>query len=228
MRDGNHIGLKFSPERSLVHTEKGSAAALEWHDEFTSPAIKSKEYDLMVDEVGTQGHTNIFSFDLLSRQGCDFLINLAEAKGGWTRNRHENYPTMDMLIEDIGMKEAYDNFILKEFVCPAANHLWKLEGSKWKPSNCTAETFLVKYDTTQQSHLSLHHDAANYTCVVALNDDFEGGGTYFDRQKLLLRGKVGGATLHPGEITHRHGARTVTEGVRYVLISFIRSENFNG
>lgn len=30
-------------------------------------------------------------------------------------------------------------------------------------------------------------------------------------------------TLHPGSITHKHGARPVTEGTRYVVVSFIRS-----
>ena len=30
-------------------------------------------------------------------------------------------------------------------------------------------------------------------------------------------------TLHPGNITHKHGARPVTEGTRYVIVSFIKS-----
>jgi hypothetical protein len=54
-----------------------------------------------------------------------------------------------------------------------------------------------------------------------LNDEFEGGGTYFEEQQLLSNGGVGSFTLHPGNITHRHGARAVTAGVRYVLISFV-------
>ena len=218
---GNYVGLKFGATPSV-------SEVIGWSEDFVSPSVKSKEYDLCVDEIGTQGHTNVFSFELLTPKCCDYLINLAESKNCWTSNRHENYPTTDMLIEAIGMKEAYENFVLQEYVYPMANYLWKLEGSKWEPSKCTAETFLVKYDTNSQSHLSLHHDASNYTCVVTLNNDFEGGGTYFDRQKLLVRGKVGEATLHPAEITHRHGARAITSGVRYVLISFIRSEGFNG
>jgi hypothetical protein len=30
-------------------------------------------------------------------------------------------------------------------------------------------------------------------------------------------------TLHPGNITHKHGARPVTEGTRYVVVSFIKN-----
>lgn len=29
-------------------------------------------------------------------------------------------------------------------------------------------------------------------------------------------------TLHPGNITHKHGARAVTSGTRYVVVSFIK------
>ena len=35
--------------------------------------------------------------------------------------------------------------------------------------------------------------------------------------------EVGTAVLHPGMITHRHGARPITLGKRYITVSFIRS-----
>jgi hypothetical protein len=60
--------------------------------------------------------------------------------------------------------------------------------------------------------------------VVKLNDEFNGGGTYFPKYKILSNPDgVGKCTLHPGQITHKHGARPITEGVRYVLVSFLRS-----
>jgi len=29
--------------------------------------------------------------------------------------------------------------------------------------------------------------------------------------------------LHPGMVTHRHGARPITMGKRYIIVSFIRT-----
>ena len=47
--------------------------------------------------------------------------------------------------------------------------------------------------------------------------------TYFPKYKININPKqIGVATLHPGNITHKHGARPVTKGTRYVVVSFIK------
>ena len=32
-------------------------------------------------------------------------------------------------------------------------------------------------------------------------------------------------TLHPGNITHKHGARPTTKGTRYVVVRFIKNQD---
>ena len=112
--------------------------------------------------------------------------------------------------------------MLDEIVRPLAIHLWNLEGTQWDAfSN---ENFMARYTTTRQSHLSLHHDRSHLTMLVKLNDEFSGGGTWFPQyQKLSNPKEVGTAVLHPGMVTHRHGARPITSGSRYVVVSFIRT-----
>lgn len=193
----------------------------EWKERFVSSGIKCKEYDLCIDELGHKGFSNIFTGHLLTKAFCKQAIALAEYKNIWTTDRHENYPTTDVLIGDLGLNAAYESNVLREYIYPAAKHMWNLEGKEWDSENLCSETFLVKYRPEAQAHLSLHHDSSQYTCVVALNEDFEGGGTFFYRQKLVSKGKTGSFTLHPGQITHRHGAKPVTSGIRYVLISFV-------
>ena len=87
------------------------------------------------------------------------------------------------------------------------------------------ETFIIKYPHDAQAHLSLHHDHASITTLVNLNPgEFEGGGTYFPRWKTLINPEeIGTMTLHPSNITHKHGARPVTKGIRYVVVSFIKN-----
>jgi len=224
-----NVGLRYTPPVSSPEGLREDRFSIlnsdcpqaDWDREFVSPAIRHKEYDLCIDELGHRGHSNIFTGQLLTKDFCSQAIELAEETAVWTNDRHENYPTTDVLIGDLGLNVVYENNVLREYIYPLAKQLWRLVGKEWDPQNRVAETFVVKYTPDAQAHLSLHHDSSDYTCVVALNDEFEGGGTYFDRQQLLSKGGVGSFVLHPGNITHRHGARAVTTGVRYVLISFV-------
>jgi hypothetical protein len=99
-----------------------------------------------------------------------------------------------------------------------AVHLYKLEEPAWV--DMTSENFLARYHPYGQYHLALHHDMSQVTSVVTLNEDFEGGGTYFSKQKTRLKGLKGHISVHPGQITHRHGGLPVKTGQRYILVSF--------
>ena len=187
-----------------------------------SPFILSKEWELMVDSVTENGiNLELYSWPLVTDTFCKKLIEDAESYGKWTSGRHDYYPTHDILLSDIGYDIIYSE-ILNEYAHPTARWIWNLEGSNW--DNMKVESFIVKYDNASkdaQNSLSLHHDHADYTFVVGLNDEYSGGGTWFPRQKYLIDKSPGVVTVHP-TITHRHGARPVTDGVRYVLISFCR------
>ena len=87
-------------------------------------------------------------------------------------------------------------------------------------SDWSSENFLAKYDLHNQEYLAIHNDKASWSCLVALNDDFKGGGTFYPRQNVEVQLKPGYALVHP-EINYRHGGRIITEGVRYIIISFM-------
>jgi len=188
-----------------------------WLEKYVNLSVAKGEYDLMVSDRGD----NVFEFPLFTPKFCAEAIALAEAKDEWTIDRHEYYPTNDVLLHEIGLNDIY-NRVLHEVVRPLAIHLWNLEGKSWDAfSN---ENFMARYTTTRQSHLSLHHDRSHLTMVIKLNDEFSGGGTWFPKyQKLSNPQEVGTAVLHPGMITHRHGARPITLGKRYITVSFIRN-----
>ena len=193
-----------------------------WKSKYISPVAHTKEWELIADELGEQGHTNIFNYQLFNRSFCEEIIKLAETANCWTEKRHEFYPTTDMLLNTIGMNDIYEA-VLEEFIYPFAIESWALEGKTWE--KLKGENFLIKYIPEQQAHLSFHHDWSLFTSLAVLNDEFEGGGTYFKRQKLCVKGDVGSVNIHPGNITHKHGARPITSGLRYVIVSFVNSEN---
>jgi GR25 family glycosyltransferase involved in LPS biosynthesis len=186
-----------------------------WSSMYINPALKNKEYDLIVDEP----IPDVLHLHAFKKEFCNEVIRLAEECGKWTKDRHYYYPTHDMLINEFQLHDAYDMF-LNTYIYPLVKSNFVLTGDKWK--KFSSENFIIKYTPENQGHLSLHHDDSAFSTVLTLNDAYEGGGTWFSKQKKLVKGEIGELTIHPGQITHRHGARPVISGVRYVLVSFIR------
>lgn len=189
-----------------------------WKLKYVNQSMLKGQYDLMVDDMGD----NVFEFPLFTEKFCKEAVALSEGLDKWTVDRHEFYPTNDVLLQDIGLQDAYHQ-VLTEVVYPLCIHLWTLEGKGW--DNMFSENFLARYTTDRQSHLALHHDFSHVTMVVKLNDEFDGGGTWFPKYNLLSNPeRVGVATLHPGMVTHLHGARPIYAGKRYICVSFMRKQ----
>ena len=194
-----------------------------WRQKYLSKNITSCSWELILNELGHQGHTNIFQIDeVLSKNYCEELISEAEKSDKWTEKRHDNYPTTDMLLSSFGANTSYEN-ILRRYLYPMIIDRWRLEGPKW--NNLVGENFIIKYEGSGQAALELHHDSSEFTILTALNDSYEGGGTWFHNQRLLVKNPTGGMTFHPGSITHLHGGRPITSGIRYIVVSFCRCEN---
>ena len=188
-----------------------------WTKKYIAPVMLQHDYELMTDELGP----NIVEFPLFTNRFCEELIQLAETNGEWTVGRHEFYPTNDMLMEHLGMQEIYTR-VIREFVAPLATWYFTLEGEGW--DTVVDETFIIRYKPDLQGQLSVHHDYSSYTIGVKLNDEFEGGGTFFPKYGVnALPKRNGNAFLHPGMITHRHGGRPVYSGTRYINVSFIKN-----
>jgi GR25 family glycosyltransferase involved in LPS biosynthesis len=185
-----------------------------WKNAYLTPAMLAREFDLLT----TEPVNGVAHFSIFNKNFCEELIEEAEKYGKWTEGRHDYYPTHDMLLSSFGLDDVFKK-VLKEFVLPIASHHYHLDGDKWL--NLRSENFVIKYSLEKQGFLSLHHDQSVLSSVLTLNEDFEGGGTFFFPQQKTLIGKTGEMTIHPGMVSHRHGAKPVTKGVRYVLVSFL-------
>jgi len=80
--------------------------------------------------------------------------------------------------------------------------------------------FGVRYSLDTKSYMSAHHDCNSYSCVIKLNDTYEGGGTYFPLTgEVVNPEKIGQGVLFKADtIKSYHEAYPITEGVRYVLV----------
>ncbi len=185
-----------------------------WINKYIAPGIRSGDIDLIMDELGP----DIYGFPLFTDAFCYEIIQHAEKQAQWTTARHEFYPTTDVLLTEIGLEPMYAH-IMRKFCHPVARKLWRLEGTKW--DDMVEESFMARYRANEQQLLSIHQDYADYTFTVGLNNGFEGGGTWFVRQKVLANPKGGYCTLFPC-ISHPHGGRPTLKGTRYIAVSFCR------
>jgi len=197
-----------------------------WLKKFIQPSTlalsKSPSlYTMLVQEVSPGSH--VYTFPLFTQSFCDLLIRECEAYSHWSNGTHldsridsgyENVPTNDIHLKQINMGKIWGDMcdkIVNHFAAACFNG-FATKGVRM--------AFVVKYDDVTHNHLRFHHDSSSYTVCVTLNDDFEGGGTFFEQQRVTARPPVGWAVIHPGRCTHRHGALPTTRGKRYVLVSF--------
>lgn len=164
--------------------------------------------------------------------------NDARLEGG-----KENVPTVDIHMKQVGWQEHWLHF-LNLFVMPmqqkifpgyyssVSNRNQKLFDTKivkffvfyCQPPKAPL-SFVVRYRIGEQEFLKPHNDASTYTINIALNKpdiDFLGGGCRFVRRNCSVQStRKGWVTLHPGRLTHLHEGLKITNGTRYIMVSFV-------
>lgn len=188
-----------------------------WGKKFLVPGVMDKQWDLVVDEP----IDHVYCMRFFNGDFCKKIIEEAEYTKKWTTDRHEFYPTTDMVLQELQFNDIFNDLISK-LIMPMAINRFQLDGKVWNKMNC--ENFIAKYTPFTQAQLAIHYDASDLTTLVNLSKpdiDFTGGGTYFPKYKALYRPPQGSVSVHPGNITHKHGARVVLEGSRYIIVSFM-------
>tara|TARA_R100001015_G_C4526697_1_gene94201 strand:- start:70 stop:558 length:489 start_codon:yes stop_codon:yes gene_type:complete len=70
--------------------------------------------------------------------------------------------------------------------------------------------------SNQPPHCDLARGGTKSTSITYLNDDFEGGETYFTQQDLIIKPKRGKTVFFDGK-KFEHGVQKITKGIRYTL-----------
>ena len=83
------------------------------------------------------------------------------------------------------------------------------------------DCFVAKYDPDGQPSFEAHEDSSDWSFVIVLNDNFEGGGTRFESLpgKPVYQPPAGCAIGFNGQ--NRHSGLSVTQGVRYILAGYL-------
>ncbi len=105
-----------------------------WVKKYIAPGTRTGEIELMVEQLGPE----IYHFPLFTQDFCQEFIALAEAQNKWTTERHEFYPTTDVLLTELGLADMYHT-ILSKFCHPIARQRWRLrvQGNRLKLLLCS-------------------------------------------------------------------------------------------
>ena len=183
-----------------------------------------REWDYIIEEPIWE----VYQFPLFTEEFCNMLIEESENFDEFldpkeAANNSITYPTTDLGLDSIPGKINYNDAplttlyydIQMRYVRPIIFHVWKYRTRRFPPS------YVLKYSPDGQDFLQPHHDDTTCASIVSLNNNYEGGGTWFDRPNVVVEPKPGWCTIHPSKLTHRHAGRRVTKGTRYILITFI-------
>jgi hypothetical protein len=172
---------------------------------------------------------DVFWFPLVTTRFCDELVEEMEHFGKWSSGTnedprleggYENVPTRDIHMRQVDWEEHWLHF-LRTYIHPLQRKAFDgYEDVPWARLN-----FVVRYKPDEQPLLRPHHDASSYSLNIALNTrgvDYEGGGTRFHRYNCTLPANIKGwGLMHPGRVTHLHEGLKVTNGTRYIFVTFI-------
>ncbi|XP_056420796.1 procollagen-lysine,2-oxoglutarate 5-dioxygenase 2 isoform X1 [Hyla sarda] len=184
---------------------------------------------IFTDNIVEQPCPDVFWFPVFSEEACDEIVQEMEHNGEWSGSKHsdtriaggyENVPTDDIHMSQIGMDKEWLHFI-REFIAPITLKVF----AGYYTKGHALLNFVVKYTPERQSYLRPHHDASTFTINIALNKkdtDFQGGGCRFARYNCSVDSpRKGWSFMHPGRLTHLHEGLPVTNGTRYIAVSFI-------
>jgi len=145
---------------------------------------------------------------------CGAVIRAAEAVGAFGPQDDDPVPGNEVslgLISPRLFAHLEDDLLVRAM--PIVNEVWPLA-----EYHGLRDAFVITYAPGAQEELRTHHDVAQVSGSIKLNDGYRGGELWFPRQGFDNADvPVGSLLLWPSLVTHPHGARPILDGVKYNL-----------
>ena len=149
-----------------------------------------------------------------TREFCDLLIKAAEASGSFSANEFDPVPAHEVSLATIS--PVLFERIQNDF----GSRIWPQLKSVWPLIDYHGinDAFIIKYEVGKQEELRVHHDVAQVSASIKLNDDYEGAVLEFPRQnKSNASVPVGSMLAWPSLVTHPHASTPIRSGVKYSM-----------
>lgn len=145
---------------------------------------------------------------------CAAIVRAAEAVGAFGAHDDDPVPSHDCSLAMISPRlyeAVQDDLGLR---------IWPLLRTVWPAIDYHGlrDAFVIRYALGEQEHLRLHHDIAQVSGSVKLNDDYDGALLEFPRQGIDNGAlTVGELLAWPSLVTHPHQTAQLHRGTKYAL-----------
>lgn len=156
----------------------------------------------------------LFSIPFWKPEFCKAIIRAAEAVDKFDSQEHDPVPGREISLAVISPR-LFDAVQLD-----IGRRIWPQLCEHWPLIDYHGinDAFIIKYQLGQQEELRLHHDVAQVSASVKLNDEYEGAILEFPRQHFTNSSlPVGTLLAWPSLVTHPHRSTPITSGVKYSL-----------
>lgn len=154
----------------------------------------------------------IFALSCWTPKFCDALIRAAELTGAFEINPNDPVPGHEVSLAVISPQLF--NAVEVDFglrIWPQLQQQWPLIDY-----HGIQDVFVIKYEVGQQEELRMHHDVAQVSASIKLNENYQGAELEFPRQNFSNREmKIGQMVAWPSLVTHPHRSAPIVSGVKY-------------
>ena len=192
------------------------------------------EYDDLHKVLGYKGYTDgrqgvrqlgpdVLGVPFWTPDYCATIIRAAEAIGAFEHQPHDPVPGHEISLAIISPKlfEAVE-IDLGVRIWPQLQTVWP-----YIDYHGLRDVFVIKYELGVQEHLRVHHDVAQVSASLKLNDDYDGAVLEFPRQGVTNdTAEVGELVVFPALVTHPHLATPLRRGVKYGLVVWFELPSF--
>lgn len=154
---------------------------------------------------------------------CDTVIRAAEAVGAFEPQPEDPVPGHEISLAVISPRlfEAVESDL--------GVRVWPVLQQEWPyiDYHGLRDVFVIKYELGVQENLRVHHDVAQVSASLKLNDDYEGAVLDFPRQGVTNESAgIGELVVFPSLVTHPHQATPLRRGVKYGLVVWFELPRF--
>ncbi|HRE00088.1 MAG TPA: 2OG-Fe(II) oxygenase, partial [Ilumatobacteraceae bacterium] len=145
---------------------------------------------------------------------CRAIIRAAEAVGAFEPQPDDPVPGHEVSLAVISPR------LFEAVQADIGVRLWPLLQQAWPciDYHGLRDAFVIRYALGEQESLRIHHDVAQVSASIKLNDDYEGGELEFPRQGVTNAAvPVGSVLAWPSLVTHPHQTNQLRSGVKYAL-----------
>ena len=171
----------------------------------------------------TELGNEIFVVPFWTPEFCDTVIRAAEAVGAFEPQPHDPVPGHEVSLAVISPR------LFEAVETDLGMRIWPQLQEAWPyiDYHGLRDVFVIKYQLGQQEHLRMHHDVAQVSASVKLNDGYDGAMLDFPRQGVDNSSVgVGELVVWPSLVTHPHQATQLVSGVKYGLTVWFELPSF--